>query len=46
MTLLQHYGSLANLINTSEYQLSQCAGLGPRKAKKLIQIFNNPFLNK
>lgn len=46
ITLLQSYGSLANLINTSEDRLSQCSGLGPRKAKKLFAIFNEPFLKK
>lgn len=46
MTLLQNFGSLANLINATEDQLSQCDGLGPRKAKKLFQTFNEPFLNR
>jgi len=46
ITLLQSYGSLANLINTSEDRLSQCSGLGPRKAKKLFATFNEPFLKK
>ncbi|XP_037030193.1 DNA excision repair protein ERCC-1 [Bradysia coprophila] len=46
MTLLQTYGSLANLINSSEDRLSQCSGLGPRKAKKLYAAFNEPFLKK
>lgn len=46
MTLLQTYGSLANLINSSEDRLSQCSGLGPRKAKKLYAVFNEPFLKK
>lgn len=46
MTLLQNYGSLANLMRTSEDNLAMCAGLGPRKAKRLHAIFNEPFIRK
>ncbi|XP_055633789.1 DNA excision repair protein ERCC-1 [Toxorhynchites rutilus septentrionalis] len=44
MTLIQNYGTLANIINSSEEKLSQCTGLGPRKAKKLYKTFNENFL--
>ncbi|XP_031628618.1 DNA excision repair protein ERCC-1 [Contarinia nasturtii] len=46
MTLLQNYGSLKNLILTNEENLAMCSGLGPRKAKRLINVFNDPFLKK
>ncbi|EAT40150.1 AAEL008081-PA [Aedes aegypti] len=44
MTLIQNYGTLANMINSSEEKLSLCSGLGPRKAKKLHKTFNENFL--
>lgn len=46
MTLLQNYGSLKNIIITNEENLAMCSGLGPRKAKRLINVFNDPFLRK
>lgn len=46
MTLLQNYGSLANLVLTNEENLSMCSGLGPRKAKRLAVVFNEPFFKK
>lgn len=46
MTLLQNYGSLAKMIISSEENLSMCSGLGPRKAKRLTAVFNEPFLKK
>lgn len=46
MTLLQNFGSLATLVRASEAQLTQCPGLGPRKAVKLYRTFNEKFLNK
>lgn len=45
MILLQNYGSLANIIKSSEDRLVSCPGLGPRKAKKLYKLFNEPFLS-
>lgn len=44
MTLIQNYGTLACMINSSEEKLSLCSGLGPRKAKKLHKTFNENFL--
>ncbi|XP_019529987.3 DNA excision repair protein ERCC-1 [Aedes albopictus] len=44
MTLIQHSGTLANMIDSSEEKLSQCPGLGPRKAKKLYKVFNENFM--
>lgn len=46
MTLLQNYGSLKNIIVSNEENLAMCSGLGPRKAKRLINVFNDPFLKK
>lgn len=46
MTLLQNYGSLEKVIISSEENLSMCAGLGPRKAKRLTAVFNETFLKK
>lgn len=46
VTLLQNYGSLEKLIVSNEEHLSMCSGLGPRKAKRLIAVFNEPFLKK
>ncbi|GLV41211.1 Ercc1 [Carabus blaptoides fortunei] len=43
MTLLGRFGTLKNIIEASEYQLSQCPGLGPRKAKRLYQVLHENF---
>ncbi|XP_058118502.1 DNA excision repair protein ERCC-1 [Anopheles ziemanni] len=43
MILIQNYGTLGKLINTSEEKLSMCSGLGPRKVKKLHKTFNENF---
>ncbi|KFB41305.1 AGAP004029-PA-like protein [Anopheles sinensis] len=43
MILMQNYGTLGKLINTSEEKLSMCSGLGPRKVKKLHKTFNETF---
>ncbi|XP_058059876.1 DNA excision repair protein ERCC-1 [Anopheles bellator] len=45
MILLQNYGTLANLINSSEGKLGMVSGLGPRKVKKLHKTFNESFRN-
>uniref|UniRef100_A0A182VWZ6 DNA excision repair protein ERCC-1 n=1 Tax=Anopheles minimus TaxID=112268 RepID=A0A182VWZ6_9DIPT len=43
MILLQNYGTLGKLINTTEEKLSMCSGLGPRKVKKLHKTFSENF---
>ncbi|XP_050071710.1 DNA excision repair protein ERCC-1 [Anopheles maculipalpis] len=43
MILLQNYGTLGKLINTSEEKLSMVSGLGPRKVKKLHKTFSESF---
>uniref|UniRef100_A0A336M8L9 DNA excision repair protein ERCC-1 n=1 Tax=Culicoides sonorensis TaxID=179676 RepID=A0A336M8L9_CULSO len=44
VTLLQNFGTLANLINCSEEKLASVSGLGPRKVSKLFKTLNEPFL--
>lgn len=44
MTLLQNFGTLENLINSSEEKLASVSGLGPRKVSKLFKTLNEPFL--
>uniref|UniRef100_A0A0B6Z2T9 DNA excision repair protein ERCC-1 n=1 Tax=Arion vulgaris TaxID=1028688 RepID=A0A0B6Z2T9_9EUPU len=43
-TLISHFGSLTNIIEASEEDLSLCPGFGPQKAKRLHNIFHEPFL--
>uniref|UniRef100_A0A182K5H1 DNA excision repair protein ERCC-1 n=1 Tax=Anopheles christyi TaxID=43041 RepID=A0A182K5H1_9DIPT len=43
MILLQNFGTLGKLINSSEERLSMCSGLGPRKVKKLHKTFSENF---
>ncbi|XP_055709652.1 DNA excision repair protein ERCC-1 [Phlebotomus papatasi] len=45
MTLLQNFGTLENIMKSSEERLVSCPGLGPRKAKKLYKLFHEPFCN-
>ncbi|CAD7089906.1 unnamed protein product [Hermetia illucens] len=44
VTLLQNFGSLEKIINSTEDRLSLCTGLGPRKAKKLHKTLQEPFM--
>lgn len=44
MTLLANFGTLENLINSSEEKLASVSGLGPRKVSKLFKTLNEPFL--
>ncbi|XP_063706878.1 DNA excision repair protein ERCC-1 [Culicoides brevitarsis] len=44
MTLLANFGTLENLINSSEEKLGSVSGLGPRKVSKLFKTLNEPFL--
>ncbi|XP_013412183.1 DNA excision repair protein ERCC-1-like [Lingula anatina] len=44
MTLISNFGSIENIINTSEEELSFCPGLGPQKAQRLHALFHEPFL--
>ncbi|XP_078466709.1 DNA excision repair protein ERCC-1 isoform X2 [Lampetra planeri] len=44
ITLLNTFGSLANIMEASKEDLSLCPGLGPRKARSLSSVFHEPFL--
>uniref|UniRef100_A0A224XW85 DNA excision repair protein ERCC-1 n=1 Tax=Panstrongylus lignarius TaxID=156445 RepID=A0A224XW85_9HEMI len=43
-TLLANFGSLGKIIKSSHLTLSNCPGLGMRKAKNIHKILNTPFL--
>ncbi|XP_059157174.1 DNA excision repair protein ERCC-1-like [Physella acuta] len=43
-TLISQFGSLANVMEAGQEDLSLCPGFGPQKAKRLHQIFHEPFL--
>ncbi|KAJ8921886.1 hypothetical protein NQ315_008519 [Exocentrus adspersus] len=43
MTLLNRFKTLEGIIKASEYQLSECPGMGPRKAKKLYTVLHEKF---
>ena len=44
MTLLSTFSSVKGVIEASEEDLALCPGLGPQKAKRLNDIFHEPFL--
>ena len=37
--LLEHYGTIKNLVNTSEEKLKELKGIGEKTAKNLVNIF-------
>lgn len=43
MTLIAKFGTLKNITEATEYQLSSCPGFGPRKAKKLYSTLHESF---
>lgn len=43
MTLITRFKTLEGIIQASEYQLSECPGFGPRKAKKLYSVLHENF---
>lgn len=43
-TLLTNFGTLGNLIQATEAKLNSCPGLGAKKAKMLVKVFNESFL--
>ncbi|XP_018565107.1 DNA excision repair protein ERCC-1 [Anoplophora glabripennis] len=43
MTLLNRFKTLEGVVKASEYQLSECPGIGPRKAKKLYSVLHEKF---
>lgn len=43
MNLLTRFKTLEGLVKATEFQLSECPGLGPRKAKKLYSALRESF---
>ncbi|KAF7270662.1 DNA excision repair protein Ercc1 [Rhynchophorus ferrugineus] len=43
MNLLTKFKTLEGIINASEFQISECPGIGPRKAKKLYSSLKENF---
>ncbi|XP_044757999.1 DNA excision repair protein ERCC-1 [Coccinella septempunctata] len=43
MTLIAKFKTLEGILNANEYQLSECPGFGPRKAKKLYVTLHEKF---
>ncbi|CAA9997701.1 unnamed protein product [Nesidiocoris tenuis] len=43
-TLLNNYGSLENIMNTTAHSLALCPGLGQQKANRLYNALHTPFL--
>ncbi|XP_022909181.1 DNA excision repair protein ERCC-1 [Onthophagus taurus] len=43
MTLITKFKTLEGILKASEYQLSECPGFGPRKAKKLYLTLRESF---
>ncbi|KAM3967149.1 DNA excision repair protein Ercc1 [Aphomia sociella] len=46
MTLITTFGTLENIIKTSERRLAECPGFGALKAKKLYKALHAPFLKR
>lgn len=43
MNLLTRFKTLEGIIKATEFQLSECPGLGPRKAKRLHKVLRENF---
>lgn len=43
LTLITRFKTLKGIINASEFQLSECPGIGPRKARKLYSVLHQNF---
>ena len=46
LTLLTQFGSLQGIVQATADQLAACPGIGPQKCKRIIETFEQPFLNK
>ncbi len=44
--LLEHFGSIKNLVNASEAQLTELKGIGDKTAKQLVKMFEEEYLKK
>jgi DNA excision repair protein ERCC-1 len=43
-TLISTFGSMKNVAEASQEDLSFCPGFGPQKAKRVHDLFKEPFL--
>lgn len=43
MNLLARFKTIEGIVKASEFQLSECPGLGPRKAKRLYKVLRENF---
>ncbi|KAJ8939590.1 hypothetical protein NQ318_010597 [Aromia moschata] len=43
MILLNRFKTLEGIVRASEYEISECPGIGPRKAKKLYTVLHETF---
>ncbi|XP_078393304.1 DNA excision repair protein ERCC-1 [Cetorhinus maximus] len=44
VTLINTFKSLKDVVEASREELSLCPGLGPQKARRLFDVFHEPFL--
>ncbi|XP_041036028.1 DNA excision repair protein ERCC-1 isoform X2 [Carcharodon carcharias] len=44
LTLINTFKSLKDVVEASREELSLCPGLGPQKARRLFDVFHEPFL--
>ncbi|KAI1899082.1 hypothetical protein AGOR_G00057820 [Albula goreensis] len=44
MTLMSTFSTMEGIINASKEELTLCPGLGPQKARRLHDVFHQPFL--
>ncbi|MEK6905650.1 MAG: DEAD/DEAH box helicase [Nanoarchaeota archaeon] len=44
--LLEHFGSIKNLVNASEAQLTELKGIGDKTAKQLVKMFEEEYMKK
>ena len=45
-TLLEHFGSIKNLVNASETQLTELKGIGEKTAQQLVKMFEEEYRKK
>jgi Fanconi anemia group M protein len=43
VSLLNHFGSVRNVVNANEEELMKVEGIGKKTAKRLIEVFNTEF---
>ncbi|MBI2125086.1 DEAD/DEAH box helicase [Candidatus Woesearchaeota archaeon] len=45
-TLLEHFGSIKNLVNATEAQLTELKGIGDKTAQQLVKMFEEEYIRK